>query len=70
MFEYQKVEVEEFKIRFQGVLLSSAYVATVTSLLIGRSAVYKVYRTGPSTLPCGTPDLIGWHSDISCPYRT
>ena len=46
------------------IAVSSAYVATVTSLLIGRSAAYKVYRTGPSTLPCGTPDLIGWHSDM------
>ena len=40
------------------IAVSSAYVATVTSLLIDRSAVDIVYRTGPSTLPCGTPDLM------------
>ena len=44
------------------IAVSSAYVAAVTYLLIGRSTVYKIYRTGLNTLPW-------WdgYSDMSCP---
>ena len=27
---------------------------------VGKSCVNKMYRRGPKTLPCGTPDLLGW----------
>jgi hypothetical protein len=39
--------------------VSSAKVAAVVRLSVGKSAVYNRYRTGPRTLPCGTPDSIG-----------
>ena len=41
------------------ITLSSAYVAVVMFSLQGRSAVNNWYRTGPSTLPCGTLGFIG-----------
>ncbi|EDW05185.1 GH24958 [Drosophila grimshawi] len=40
--------------------VSSAYVASSVFLptVIGKSAVYNVYKAGPKTLPCGTPTLM------------
>jgi hypothetical protein len=32
-------------------------VAIVVLLAVGKSAVYSRYNSGPSTLPCGTPDF-------------
>jgi hypothetical protein len=37
--------------------VSSAYVAVVDSVVVGRSAVYSRYNNGPRTLPWGTPAL-------------
>jgi hypothetical protein len=37
--------------------VSSANVATVVLLVVGKSAVYSRYNNGPSTLPCGTQDF-------------
>lgn len=39
--------------------VSSAKVAIVVLLVCGMSAVNIRYRKGPSTLPCGTPALMG-----------
>jgi hypothetical protein len=37
--------------------VSSANVAVVVLLVVGKSAVYSRYNNGPSTLHCGTPDF-------------
>jgi hypothetical protein len=37
--------------------VSSANVAVVDSVEVGRSAVYSRYNSGPRTLPWGTPAL-------------
>jgi hypothetical protein len=37
--------------------VSSANVAIVVLLVVGKSAVYSWYNNRPSTLPCGTPDF-------------
>ena len=39
--------------------VSSAKVADTVSAAAGKSAVYRRYRSGPRTLPCGTPDETG-----------
>jgi hypothetical protein len=33
----------------------------------GMSDVNKMYKVGPNTLPCGTPDFIGCSSEFSFP---
>ena len=45
--------------------VSSAKVATVVPSSCGRSLVYRRYKTGPSTLPCGTPALMGLSPEYS-----
>ncbi len=51
--------------------VSSANVVNiVVSVGCGKSAVYNVYRRGPSTLPCGTPAAIGWSGEEAAPYTT
>jgi hypothetical protein len=50
--------------------VSSAKVATVVCLSVGKSAVYNRYKTGPSTLPCGTPDSISTRDVYSSSYFT
>jgi len=45
--------------------VSSAKVATVGPSGCGRSLVYRRYKTGPSTLPCGTPTLMGLSPEYS-----
>jgi hypothetical protein len=37
--------------------VSSAKLAIVVLLVVGKSAMYSKYNNGPSTLPCGTPDF-------------
>jgi hypothetical protein len=37
--------------------VSSANVAIVVLLVVGKSAMYSRYNNGPSTLACGTPDF-------------
>lgn len=37
----------------------SANVATVILFVVERSDMKMRYRRGPSTFPCGAPDLIG-----------
>jgi hypothetical protein len=37
--------------------ISSAKVAVVDCVEVGRSAVYSRYNNGPTTLPWGTPAL-------------
>ena len=40
------------------IAVSSANVAMTVSFLVGISAVNIRYKSGPNTLPCGTPDRI------------
>jgi hypothetical protein len=49
------------------IAVSSAYVATVVVLVVSRSAVYKRYNIGPSTVPWGTPECMGNKSVYSLP---
>jgi hypothetical protein len=37
------------------IAVSSEKVAVVVLSDVERSLVYTIYRTGPKTLPCGTP---------------
>ena len=41
----------------------SAKVAMVSFSRVGISHVYKRYRNGPKTLPCGTPAVIAFSSE-------
>jgi len=50
--------------------VSSANVAVIVSLIVGRSAVNSRYNSGPSTLPWGTPDLMGNKLVWKSPYLT
>jgi len=43
--------------------VSPAKVATVVPSGCGRSLVYRRYRTGPNTLPFGTPALMGFRPE-------
>jgi hypothetical protein len=43
--------------------VSSANVAMVLFDVVGTSLIYSRYKTGPSTLPCGTPALISFSSE-------
>ena len=36
----------------------------------GKSFVYILNSTGPITLPCGTPEIIFFHSEIDSPRTT
>jgi len=47
------------------IAVSSAYVATVQVFVTGISAVYRVYKTGPKTLPCGTLAFIKCKGEYS-----
>jgi hypothetical protein len=47
--------------------VSSANVAVIVPGDVGRSAVYSRYKSGPNTLPCGTPALMGVSGDCSVP---
>lgn len=38
--------------------VSSAYFAILVVLVNDMADVYRRYNTGPSTLPCGTPEYI------------
>lgn len=44
--------------------VSSAKVLRIVLSDWGRSAVYNVYRNGPSMLPWGTPESIGSKDDV------
>ena len=37
---------------------------------VDRLAVYKEYKEGPRTLPCGTPELIGKVKELVSRYLT
>jgi hypothetical protein len=39
--------------------VTSANVPGVVLVEVGRSDVYRTYKVGPRTLPCGTPAFIG-----------
>jgi hypothetical protein len=45
--------------------VSSANVAVIVSEVVGRSAVYNRYNSGPRSLPWGTPALIVYSSVCS-----
>jgi len=45
------------------IAVSSAKVATMLFYNFWRSLVHSRYRTGPSTLPCGTPSFISLSSE-------
>jgi hypothetical protein len=47
------------------IAVSSANVPIVVFLVVGRSYVYRVYSSGLSKLPWGTPERIGRRLDIS-----
>jgi len=47
------------------IAVSSAYVAIVQVFVTGISAVYRVYKTGPKTLPCRTPAFIKCKGEYS-----
>lgn len=40
------------------MMVSSANVANVVCSVEDKSAVYRRYRSGPSKLPCGTPEVM------------
>jgi hypothetical protein len=41
--------------------VSSANVAIVVLLVVGKSAVYSRYNNGPRTFPCCTPDFASFY---------
>jgi hypothetical protein len=43
--------------------VSSANLAMVLFNVVGTSLIQSRYKTGPSTLPCGTPALISFSSE-------
>jgi len=45
--------------------VSSANIAIVVSFLMGMSAVNIMYKTGHSTLPCGTPESMGKFTEVA-----
>jgi hypothetical protein len=45
--------------------VSSAKKARKTSVVRGITFIYKLYRVGVRTEPCGTPACISQHVDIS-----
>jgi len=45
------------------IVVSSAKVATMLFSNFGRSLVYRRYRTGHTTLHCGTPAFISLSSE-------
>ena len=38
--------------------------------LSGKSFIYIINSTGPITLPCGTPEITSFHSEIDSPRTT
>ena len=46
------------------------HVAVITSDGVGRSAVYREYKSDPRTLPCGIPELIGKVNELTSRYLT
>lgn len=52
------------------IAVSSANVAILTSVVLGTSLVYSRNKTGPKTLPCGTPAYIFFISEYSSSYFT
>jgi hypothetical protein len=52
------------------IIVSSANVPRVVLVEVGRSDVYRTYKVGPRTLPCGTLAFIGCSSDFSFPTLT
>lgn len=47
--------------------VSSARIESTVSGEQGLSAVYKMYRSGPSTLPCDTAAFMGQELDTASP---
>jgi hypothetical protein len=45
------------------IAVSSANVAMVLFNVVGTSLIWSRCKTGPSTLPCGTPALISFSSE-------
>jgi hypothetical protein len=50
--------------------VSSAKVAIVVLLVVGKSVVCSRCNNGPSTLPCGTPDFASLHLESALRYLT
>jgi len=45
--------------------VSSSNVLSIVLLVVGKSAVYIVYKSGPRMLTWGTPESIGKRDDVS-----
>lgn len=63
-YSFLKFACRSFKAVFllNRTAVSSTKIAFVVDLVVGRSNVYSKHNTGPTTLPCGTPDRVSCKS--------
>ena len=65
------VKVVSIELEMQYNVVSSAYISIVVSsrllTISGRSLVYRLNNIGPSTDPCGTPQVTCAGSEVAFP---